>query len=312
MRVEREWWEDSSRSDARAAARSRRSLRPAPESTSPELKILSDRLRDREAGVAIVGMGYVGLPLLVAASGAGFRTLGVEADPKRLLALRTGLSYVEDISDDELRGCEAEFDHDPAILDRADVVVICVPTPVDEQRRPDLRALRNACGSVVAHARAGQTIILTSTTYVGTTRDLLVEPLAARDPDLPVHEVQPRHHLRHRMFDLEPRVHLEEVEGSVAIALVEQELDRSGVRVLRGARDGSRGRGHLLTQGDADRDGRVFLDDLLMAALNRTFAFDKRHDRAESIGEELNLDVSRPGETAFEIDARIAERRASL
>ena len=65
-------------------------------------------------------------------------------------------------------------------LDAADLVLICVPTPVDEQLRPDLQILRDACAEVVRHARPGQTLVLTSTTYVGTTRELLVQPLAER------------------------------------------------------------------------------------------------------------------------------------
>ena len=71
-------------------------------------------------------------------------------------------------------------------LDAADLVLICVPTPVDEQLRPDPRILRQACASVVRHARPGQTLVLTSTTYVGTTRELLAAYDAAGEPIPPM------------------------------------------------------------------------------------------------------------------------------
>jgi nucleotide sugar dehydrogenase len=75
---------------------------------------------------------------------------------------------------------ELRLTTDATALAEADAVIICVPTPVDDEHRPDTRALRAACATVVAHARPGQTLILTSTTYVGTTRELLVEPLVDR------------------------------------------------------------------------------------------------------------------------------------
>src|SRR5699024_5360443 len=69
---------------------------------------------------------------------------------------------------------------DPGALEDVETVIVCVPTPIDDHLTPDLRALSSACASVVAHARAGQTIVLTSTTYIGCTRDLLATPLERR------------------------------------------------------------------------------------------------------------------------------------
>jgi UDP-N-acetyl-D-glucosamine dehydrogenase len=133
--------------------------------------------------VAVVGLGYVGLPTALAMAGAGVTVLGVEASQRRIDAVRAGrVDMVEEdvrrISDALDNGRLQFVSHTE--LSRADAVVICVPTPIDTHFTPDLSAIRSACGAVVAHARPGQTIVLTSTSYVGCTADLLVRPLAAR------------------------------------------------------------------------------------------------------------------------------------
>ena len=134
--------------------------------------------------VAVVGLGYVGLPTSLALLVAGFDVLGIDLSERRIQEIR---EMSADLVDRDLRRLHLALRSDAFVMTRrspeatrADAVVICVPTPIDDERRPELTALRAACASVVEHARAGQTIILTSTTYVGTTRDLLVEPLAAR------------------------------------------------------------------------------------------------------------------------------------
>jgi UDP-N-acetyl-D-glucosamine dehydrogenase len=136
--------------------------------------------------VAIVGLGYVGLPtaLAFADNDAPTRVLGVDISAERLESIRSG--HVDLIPADVARldrvlaADVLELTNDDEVLARADAVIICVPTPVDRHLTPDLRALRNACASAVHHARPGQTIILTSTSYIGTTEELLVEPLRQR------------------------------------------------------------------------------------------------------------------------------------
>ncbi len=134
--------------------------------------------------VAVVGLGYVGLPTAVALRGAGIRIVGIDVSQERLQAIRDGRAELLDSEQQELRGHLGGegfvLTGEIAALDAADLVLICVPTPIDAERRPDPQVLRAACASVVRHARAGQTIVLTSTTYVGTTRELLVQPLAER------------------------------------------------------------------------------------------------------------------------------------
>jgi len=134
--------------------------------------------------LAIVGMGYVGLPTALAGFAAGARVIGLDINEERLAEIRAqrvdAVPSDLDRLEDALKSERLTLTSDPAALEAADAVVICVPTPVDEHRAPDLTALWAACRTAVAHARAGQVLIMTSTSYVGTTRDLLVVPLAAR------------------------------------------------------------------------------------------------------------------------------------
>ena len=136
--------------------------------------------------IGIVGLGYVGLPTALAFHAAGRRVLGIDASPARLADIQAG--YVDLLASDHdrlrtaLEAAAGSFDLvvDAARLQQARTVIVCVPTPVDEHLIPDLTILRRACASVVEHAVPGQTLILTSTTYVGSTTDLLIRPLAER------------------------------------------------------------------------------------------------------------------------------------
>lgn len=134
--------------------------------------------------VAIVGLGYVGLPTALAFAVAGAQVTGVEISEARLEAIRS--LNVDVLERDRLRlrsaldGERFELVTDLDSITAADTVVICVPTPVDDHRAPDLGPLAAACEAVVARARVGQLLVLTSTTYVGSTKDLLVEPLRRR------------------------------------------------------------------------------------------------------------------------------------
>ncbi|HMC68766.1 MAG TPA: nucleotide sugar dehydrogenase, partial [Mycobacteriales bacterium] len=134
--------------------------------------------------VAVVGLGYVGLPTALAFHAAGSHVLGVDISTDRLGAIRS--EAVDIVASDaaRLRGALTsttfEVSDDLDLLTGADGVLVCVPTPVDEHLAPDLAQLRNACAAVIRRAVPGQVIVLTSTTYAGCTRDLLVGPLAER------------------------------------------------------------------------------------------------------------------------------------
>jgi UDP-N-acetyl-D-glucosamine dehydrogenase len=136
------------------------------------------------ADVAIVGLGYVGLPTALAFHAAGQRVIGIDRSELRLIAIRD--ENVDLLDSDLTRLKAAQTDDrfvlsaDPGALSQAACVIICVPTPVDAYMIPDLAILRSACANVVLHAVAGQVLLLTSTTYVGSTHDMLVAPLADR------------------------------------------------------------------------------------------------------------------------------------
>src|SRR5664279_5246335 len=134
--------------------------------------------------IAIVGLGYVGLPTSLALHAAGQRVLGVDVSERRLTVIAEERADLLESDRDRLAVALAdpgfEMTSDTRRLSTAAAVLICVPTPVDHYLIPDLRILESACATVVAAATPGQVLLLTSTTYVGTTRDMLVAPLAAR------------------------------------------------------------------------------------------------------------------------------------
>ena len=145
---------------------------------------LEKKLTDRSARVGVVGMGYVGLPLAIAAVRKGFRVTGFDIDPVRVRVLASGRSHIPDVPGSAVaEGVKAgRFSATTsfAACGRCDVVVICVPTPLRKTKEPDLTCVILACRSVAAHLRKGQLIVLESTTYPGTTRELVLPMFAAR------------------------------------------------------------------------------------------------------------------------------------
>ncbi|WP_246110295.1 nucleotide sugar dehydrogenase [Saccharopolyspora dendranthemae] len=133
----------------------------------------------------MVGLGYVGLPTALSLADSGVAVTGVDIDEARLLAIKADQVDLSEADHERLDRClaggELVVTTNAAAVAEADLVLISVPTPVDSHLVPDMRALTAACASVVANARAGQTIVLTSTTYVGCTRDLIAEPLRHRN-----------------------------------------------------------------------------------------------------------------------------------
>ncbi|MCI2417609.1 nucleotide sugar dehydrogenase [Saccharopolyspora sp. K220] len=154
-------------------------------------RLLVDRLvafeptaPERTESVVVVGLGYVGLPTACALQSPTAQVTGFDISEDRLRAIKTGDVDLPEIERRRMSAALAagnlRLSSDPSVLSGADVVIMCVPTPVDAEHQPDLAALRAACETVVSFAHRGQVIILTSTTFVGTTRQLLVEPLRDR------------------------------------------------------------------------------------------------------------------------------------
>ncbi len=142
--------------------------------------MLSSRISSRAARVAVIGLGYVGLPLAVAFAKAGFPVVGIDVDERKVAALNGGKSYIGDVSDEDLQPhvasgrLRATTDYDA--LREVDAIFICVPTPYDAQRAPDLSYVRAAAESIRPRLRAGQLVVLQSTTYPGTTEEV-VQPI---------------------------------------------------------------------------------------------------------------------------------------
>jgi UDP-N-acetyl-D-glucosamine dehydrogenase len=126
--------------------------------------------------LAVIGLGYVGMPLAKEATGAGLLVVGLDVDVRKVDALTSGRSYIDDLSDADLdsmlaNGFTATLDQ--SVLATSETIVICVPTPLDEDHRPDLSAVRGAVETVGRYLQRGSLVVLESTTYPGTTDDVV-------------------------------------------------------------------------------------------------------------------------------------------
>ncbi len=139
---------------------------------------LQARLASRAATVGVIGLGYVGLPLAVSFAEAGFTVIGVDADPARVAQLERGSSPVEDVPSATLAGLvngkRLAVTGSTAALAAADAIVICVPTPLGKSKEPDISHIVAAADEVVRILRAGQLVVLESTTFPGTTEEVLL------------------------------------------------------------------------------------------------------------------------------------------
>lgn len=132
--------------------------------------------KDIPLKAVIVGLGYVGLPLAVAAAESGIKVTGLDLNSTVVTGLNSGISHIDDLSRADIaqlldHGFRATSDSN--CIDEADVVIICVPTPLDASGNPDLRAVLGAARDVAAHGHKGLTVVLESTTYPGTTQEVL-------------------------------------------------------------------------------------------------------------------------------------------
>lgn len=132
--------------------------------------------------VAVIGLGYVGMPLAQAASRGGLSVLGYDIDPALVADLNSGISHVDDLTDGDVsemieKGFTAT--DDPSRMRDADAIVICVPTPLADDGGPDLRHVEAAIETVASQLRAGMTVVLESTTYPGTTDEVVRPALEA-------------------------------------------------------------------------------------------------------------------------------------
>jgi len=149
------------------------------------LEALKHKMETREARIGIVGMGYVGLPLALLFSNEGFRVTGFDIEPAKVATLNSGSSYIVRITPESIQ--QAQKSGFCATANYADVaemdaVIICVPTPLNDYHEPDLRYVRETVESIAPYVKEGQLIVLESTTYPGTTEELVVPRLEKGNP----------------------------------------------------------------------------------------------------------------------------------
>ncbi len=138
--------------------------------------ILIEKLNNRTATIVIIGLGYVGLPLALRYSNAGYHVIGLDIDVEKINKLNKGISYIDHISQDQImlansKGFKATSSFETVA--NADAIILCLPTPLSKQREPDLSYVINTVTAILPYIRSGQVISLESTTYPGTTDEEL-------------------------------------------------------------------------------------------------------------------------------------------
>lgn len=143
---------------------------------------LMQRIENKQAIIGIVGLGYVGLPLLIRSCEVGFRVIGFDINQDKINSLTKGKSYIEHIKDETIQenitSFEATCDFSKAI--EADVIILCVPTPLNKNREPDLQFITDTMTEILPYLRKGQMISLESTTYPGTTDEELAPRIESK------------------------------------------------------------------------------------------------------------------------------------
>ncbi|HEY0984552.1 nucleotide sugar dehydrogenase [Schlesneria sp.] len=144
---------------------------------------LAEKIADKTAIVGVIGLGYVGLPLIRAFARAGFRTMGFDVDQSKVDKLKSGQSYIKHIDSAAIARLIQEQQFEPTSdmqrLREADCIIICVPTPLNESRDPDLSYIEGTARSIAATLRPGQLVVLESTTHPTTTRENVLPVLNA-------------------------------------------------------------------------------------------------------------------------------------
>ncbi|NIA10908.1 MAG: nucleotide sugar dehydrogenase [Nitrospiraceae bacterium] len=145
---------------------------------------LKKALETHGAKIGVIGMGYVGLPLVIRFGSRGFHVYGFDIDAKKIASLKKGESYIDHIPSDKIKALvdEGRFlpTDDYRMMSDVDVLIICVPTPLTKMQEPDLRFVRETSREVVENGKKGQLVVLESTTYPGTTREILLPGLTEK------------------------------------------------------------------------------------------------------------------------------------
>jgi UDP-N-acetyl-D-glucosamine dehydrogenase len=146
-----------------------------------EFVVLLERIQKKEAKIGVVGLGYVGLPLVIEFCKSGFSVTGLDIDEKKIDSLSKGKSFIKHIPDEKIQAlnevgsfkASADFNQ----VKNLDCILICVPTPLNKNREPDMSYIVSTARQIAPHMKKGQLIVLESTTYPGTTQDVLLPEL---------------------------------------------------------------------------------------------------------------------------------------
>jgi UDP-N-acetyl-D-glucosamine dehydrogenase len=148
---------------------------------NPRYDSLHELILNRQARIGVIGLGYVGLPLTVAFADAGYTVVGFDNNPQKVDSLNQGVSYVQDVPSDQvdkhIKSSKFSATASFVALKECDVIVVCVPTPLSKTKDPDISYILAALSKIELHCRPGQLVILESTTYPGTTREVLLPKL---------------------------------------------------------------------------------------------------------------------------------------
>ena len=127
---------------------------------------------ENDAKLCIIGLGYVGLPLAYIFAKAGYSVTGFDINEQRIAALQEGADATNELSSEQLASVEISYTADPGAIRDADIVILAIPTPVDEHKKPDLTPVRKASETVGKHIKQGAIVVYESTVYPGTTEEI--------------------------------------------------------------------------------------------------------------------------------------------
>ena len=142
---------------------------------------LNNKIKNKEARIGVIGLGYVGLPLAVEFAKTGFNVTGIEVDNKKIAAINNGDNYISDIDDslflDLVNKKRLQATNNTSIISKLDAISICVPTPLSKVNEPDVSYIIDAVNAIKTYLHKNLLIILESTTYPGTTREVILSTI---------------------------------------------------------------------------------------------------------------------------------------
>lgn len=140
-----------------------------------------EKIQKKESVVAVIGLGYVGLPMAVTVAKKGFKVIGIDVSDFCIQNVNAGKNYIGDVDDNDLKICVnnglLKASNDYALIKEADIIMIAVPTPLDKYHQPEMSYIVDSVNSIVEHISADTLIVLESTTYPGTTEEIIVPPI---------------------------------------------------------------------------------------------------------------------------------------